>query len=240
MKVFVTGTDTGIGKTWVSMLLAQRALSAGQSVIYYKPVQTGTPAGQPPEDPSFVACVLQNPKLVTECRYCFEPPVAPLVADPTGIIQLDRIREDVAQYEAQSDLVLIEGAGGLMVPVTPSTLMIDVIRMLEAPVILVSHCRLGSINQTLLSLEALQKRNIPVIGIVLNFYPADLASADEAVRTIIPTLRPFVPETIPIWTSPEASQPFQSTDLPGLMEALTLPWPLPKSYSWPRPVASVL
>lgn len=206
MKLFITGTDTGIGKTWVSAAIAWMGLEARRSVIYYKPVQTGSPKHQPPEDPAFVEKVLEN-RVRTVNRYCFEPPVAPLVADTHGVIDLAVIAQDVAELETQCDLLLIEGAGGLAVPLTANHLMIDLIESLQAPVLLVAHSRLGTINHTLLSVEALIKRGIPLFGIVINFYPADISKSEMAVATLEKTLRQFLAEDIPLWHCIEQQTP---------------------------------
>jgi dethiobiotin synthetase len=203
LKLFITGTDTGIGKTWVTAVLAAKALEEGQSVIYYKPMQTGSPPEQVPEDPGFIQAALKG-RVQTVCRYCFEPPVAPAVADTQNRIDLEVIRQDIQQYEEDADLLLVEGAGGLMVPITCSALVIDLIEMLRIPVLLVAHSRLGTINHTLLSIEALQARNIPIHAVVFNFYPEDPESADLAVKQLIPTLRNHLPANIPLWTCTES------------------------------------
>ncbi len=211
MKLFITGTDTGIGKTWVSAAVAAKAQEQGKSVGYYKPIQTGTPLGSPPEDPDFIHQAFEG-QVKTYCRYCFEPPVTPLVADEKGIIDFQQIAQDVETYASHHDLLLIEGAGGLMVPTTSSHLMIDLIQSLHVPTLLVSHCRLGTMNHTLLSIEALQNRNITIYGVVFNFYPDDLTQADLAIQTLIPTLRPFIPSEIPLWKClvPPPNQPLTS------------------------------
>ncbi len=202
MKLFITGTDTGVGKTWISAALARQAIESGLRVVYYKPVQTGTPKGEPPEDAHFIQSVLGN-QVQVACRYCFEPPVTPAVADPEQTIQTGQILQDVDELAAKADVLLVEGAGGLAVPVSPTLLMIDLIQSLNIPVVLVARSRLGTINHTLLSVEALQRRGIPIAGIVANFYPEEPEEAELCVSTLIPMLRHFIPQDIPIWTAPE-------------------------------------
>lgn len=222
MKLFITGTDTGVGKTWVSAALAAQALDLGKSVIYYKPIQTGSPVGQPPEDPQCIHDLLGD-QVKTYCRYCFEPPVTPSVADTKGIIQTSRILEDVDAYGRQADLLLVEGAGGLAVPISDSLLMIDLIQQLAIPVLLVAHCRLGTINHTLLSVEALQRRNIPIQGIVLNFYPPDLQEAPYATQTLIPALKQHLSPDIPLWPCYASSSASPThCDLPTSVSLLNL------------------
>jgi dethiobiotin synthetase len=204
LKLFITGTGTGIGKTWVSAALIAQALNLGKSVAYYKPIQTGSPPNQPPEDPQFIADIFKTDVKIYN-RYCFEPPVTPSVADLTGIIDLEQIHQDVYDYAQQSDILLIEGAGGLAVPINPQTLMIDLIQSLAVPVLLVAHSQLGTINHTLLSVEALLSRKIPIYGIVLNYYPEDPTQAELAVQTLLPTLRNHLPKDLPLWTCIQAS-----------------------------------
>ncbi len=201
--VFVTGTDTGIGKTWISGQLALAALSENQSVAYYKPAQTGCPIDAP-EDPDYIKALLPG-RVHTECRYCFEPPVAPLVADTGRVIDPQVLQADVRRLSQAYDRLIVEGAGGLMVPLTEDMLMIDLIEALKIPALLVSHCRLGSINHTLLSLEALQARKIPVAGLVINFYPSNPSESSLAVQTLVETLKNFMPADLPVWGCCEVS-----------------------------------
>ncbi len=225
-QYFVTGTSTGIGKTWLSAALAAYANSKGQQVIYYKPIQTGVFPGNPPDDPHWVMETCRPLSMRAENRYCFEPATAPLAADPKSQIDLSVIKADVEAYKNESDCLLVEGAGGLMVPITQEKLMIDMIQELELPVILVADSGLGTINHIILSLEALKQRDIPVAALIINFYPKALGQADAAIKTLMDTLNPFIhedllvgtlnilsdwmsPPTIPVLTallSPEAKQ----------------------------------
>lgn len=223
MKLFVAGTDTGVGKTWVSAAIASNALRWGKSVAYYKPLQTGSAPGREPEDPQFIHDLLGD-QVDVYCRYCFEPPVAPSVADVERCIDLDCICQDVERFSRTTDLLLVEGAGGLTVPLSSSVLLVDLIKQLEIPVLLVSHCRLGTMNHTLLSVEALQTRRIPIKGIVFNFYPADsdIHQADLAVQTLLTAIRPHVPKDIPLWNCPlhHPAMPVSSETLQiGISEA---------------------
>lgn len=204
MKLFISGTDTGVGKTWVSAAIASQALSLGQSVGYYKPIQTGTPAGQPPEDPDVIQTACEG-RVTTYCRYCFEPPVAPSVADTERRIDPAQIARDVEDYHQRHDLLLVEGAGGLAVPISPTLLMLDLIEQLQLPVLLVARSQLGTINHTLLSIQALEQRNLPLLGVVFNGYPANPSDAELAVQTLLPIIRNHVPATLPLWTSAQAS-----------------------------------
>lgn len=155
----LTGTSTGIGKT-----LASAILMAGTSARYWKPVQSGTNEGS---DTDFVRQVtgLPDNRFFPEAIRLTQPLSPHLAADLDGV----SIDQDLLlQIPPSTDPLLIEGAGGLMVPLTWSWLQIDYFAELGFPVILVTSTHLGTINHTLLSLEALRHRSIPVAGLILN------------------------------------------------------------------------
>jgi dethiobiotin synthetase len=151
---FVTGTDTGIGKTVVST-----TLSVGLKANYWKPIQTGSREGT---DSGFLRQWIGNDRIWPEA-YVFSDPVSPHVA-AEGERQTIELSQILDEYQKISGTVIVEGAGGLLVPIGVDTLMIDLILKLELPVILVTSLRLGMINHTLLSLEALRARSIPIAG----------------------------------------------------------------------------
>jgi dethiobiotin synthetase len=156
---FVTGTDTNVGKTVLSALLV-----AALDAVYWKPIQTG--AGES-TDRNFVRLWAAPPEeqLLPE-RYCFDPPVSPhLAAREAGIsIELDSIRFPAA---AAGRPWIVEGAGGVMVPLNESDLMLDLIRHLGLPVVVAARTSLGTINHTLLTLSALRSAQLEVRGVVL-------------------------------------------------------------------------
>ncbi len=155
---FVTGIGTGIGKTVVSTILTE-ALQAD----YWKPVQAGN---LNETDTDFVLNNLSNPvSQVHAERYRLNTPASPHQAG-----EVDGVRmalEDFSLPETEHPII-VEGAGGLMVPINEKDLIVDLIAHLELPVILVSSIYLGSINHTLLSVEALRNRHIHIAGIVFN------------------------------------------------------------------------
>ncbi len=159
MKIyFVTGIGTGVGKTIVSAILCE-ALHAD----YWKPVQCGNLDNT---DPDLVRSLLSNRKSKIHSEiYQLKTSASPHYAAALENVFIDPNK--IIIPETQNTLV-IEGAGGLMVPLNENFLMIDLIKKLNAEVILVSKNYLGSINHTLLSLEALKNRNIQVRGIVFN------------------------------------------------------------------------
>lgn len=156
-KVFITGTDTGVGKTVVSALLC-----AALDAIYWKPVQTGTIEGT---DTETVMRLAQLPRHRTLPEsYRFKPPVSPhLAARWAGAqIELRKIKMPVA---VEGNLIA-EGAGGVLVPLNRTQLMVDLMRHLNLPVLLVARTSLGTINHTLLSLAALRAARLDILGVI--------------------------------------------------------------------------
>lgn len=171
--IFITGIDTDAGKTYATAALARRLMDEGRSVVTQKFIQTGcvgssedieahrrlTGTGPLPED----AEGLTAPVIFSY------PASAQLAARLDGReIDLDLIDKATDQLARRYDTVLIEGAGGLMVPITDDFLTIDYIATRRLPAVLVTNGRLGSINHTLLSLEALINRGIPVREVIYN------------------------------------------------------------------------
>ena len=164
--LFVTATGTGVGKTYATRELLDTFARRDIRVGVCKPLETGV--NTLPEDAAILLKKTQklNPAfgdLHPEdlCAYTFSPPAAPFCADTDRNIDTAIIFDKVAQLKPLCDLLIVEGAGGLMVPITADYLMIDLIRDLESYALLVTPSRLGGINETLLSLEALEKRKIP-------------------------------------------------------------------------------
>lgn len=156
---FVTGTDTGVGKTVLSALLV-----ASLDANYWKPVQTGAVEGTDLE------CVRQWVAPPEECllpeRYCFAPAVSPhLAAREAGLrIPLDAFELPAG---APNRPWIVEGAGGVMVPLNERDLMLDLMKRLKLPVVVASRTTLGTINHTLLTLAALQNSGVTTLGVVL-------------------------------------------------------------------------
>ena len=160
--VFVTGTDTGVGKTVVAACLA-RAWRAG----YWKPVQTGTATGD--DDTATVAALAGAPAdRIFAPAYALRAPLSPhAAAELEGV----RIVLEAIAMPAVSYPLVVEGAGGVMVPLNDATFMIDLMARLDLPVVLVARSGLGTINHTLLSLAALRARDLPIAGVILDGPP---------------------------------------------------------------------
>ncbi|MBI1320956.1 MAG: dethiobiotin synthase [Candidatus Hydrogenedens sp.] len=156
---FVTGTDTGIGKTLVSACLV-RAWAAD----YWKPVQTGL-AEDPGDSATVAALAGLSPARVHPPVYELAAPLSPHAA---AALENVTIALDDFTLPATARPLVVEGAGGLLVPLNRSAFMIDLVARLGLPVVLVARSTLGTINHTLLSLEALRARHLPIAGVVLN------------------------------------------------------------------------
>ncbi len=165
-RLFVSATGTGVGKSHASRLLMEAFAREGIRVGTCKPVETGVT--DLPEDAASLLETAQsfNPGFQgfsprDLCAYTFSLPAAPFCADTNGELSIPRILEKVEELERLCDLLIVEGAGGLLVPLQKEYLMIDLAQDLEAFTLLVTPSRLGCINETLLSLEALEQREIP-------------------------------------------------------------------------------
>lgn len=158
-ELFITGTDTGIGKSVVSALM-----TAGLSATYWKPIQSGL---QDETDTEFVKRVTELPPAHFRGeRYRLNEPLSPHASAAIDGVSISLTDFTLPEYE--TDHLIVEGAGGLMVPLNDEAMIIDLIQLLDIPVLLVARSELGTLNHTFLSLEALRNRDIPVIGVILN------------------------------------------------------------------------
>ncbi|HXB39401.1 MAG TPA: dethiobiotin synthase [Bacteroidia bacterium] len=156
-KIFVTGIGTDVGKTVVSSVLAE-----GLNADYWKPIQTGAAFGS--DSDKVRRLVTNGVSVVHPEAYKFDAYMAPnSAATATG----KHIDFDSIKLPETNKTLIIEGAGGLLVPITEKHFMVDLIKKLEAEVILVSQNYLGNINHTLLSCEALRSRGIKVLGLII-------------------------------------------------------------------------
>lgn len=197
--VVVTGTDTGVGKTVVTAAIAAAAQAAGLRVAMVKPGQTGTVTGEPSD--ADVVTRLADPATVRTIA-SYPEPLAPLAAARVAAAEplelyaaVDAVREEADKH----DLVLVEGAGGLLVPMglrpsgEPWTIA-DLAVSLGAPAVVVSRAGLGTLNHTALTLEALDRRAVPA-GVVLGAWPAEPELVHWAnLSELVPTMVGAVPD----------------------------------------------
>jgi dethiobiotin synthetase len=179
--LIVSGTGTGIGKTITTAAVAALARARGQRVAVVKPVQTGEPPGAP-GDLAVVAGLTGVGDLHELARY--PDPLSPEAAARTAAgrpLDLRRAADHIATLAEDRDLVLVEGAGGLLVRYDPAgTTLADLAAMLDAPVLVVTAAGLGTLNHTALTLEALATRKLACAGVVVGSWPADPGLAERS------------------------------------------------------------
>ncbi|MBP1751693.1 MAG: dethiobiotin synthase [Geobacteraceae bacterium] len=191
--IFITATDTGVGKTVCTAVLAALLRSRGIKVGVMKPVTSG--------------CIVIDGKLVSEdaellkwaagatapdgdiSPYLLSAPLAPSVsAFLDGVeIRFQTIREAYERLAASHDIVLVEGAGGLMVPLTESLLVSDLILYLGLPAIIIACPNLGTVNHTLMTCFCAQRMGIGLKGIIINNYPECPGEAEQYAPSMIET-----------------------------------------------------
>lgn len=175
-RYFVTGTDTGAGKTYVSAALLRRARSVGRRAFGFKPVETGCSRGKLGEDQAALveaAGGWQTGPLAG--LYRLERPVAPLVAaDAEGVeLDVDAIVATARSGWSEVDFAVVEGAGGWRVPLTRAADMATLARALDIPVVVAARAGLGTINHSLLTVEAVLRDGCSVAAVVLSRRPED-------------------------------------------------------------------
>ncbi len=198
-KLFITATGTNVGKTHTTLRLIEKLSQKGIKVGVCKPIETGV-VNMPVDAVALLSTAkLYNsdflplsPKDIT--AYTFPLPAAPFCADTNRNIDIYKIIDKIDELSKLCDLLIIEGAGGLMVPITDKFMMIDLIKIINAKAILVAPSRLGAINDTLLSMEALDSREIDFDWCV-NIYE-DIDSFDLVTK-------PFYDSKFPDWMSLE-------------------------------------
>jgi dethiobiotin synthetase len=201
---FVTGIDTGIGKTIVTGMAARHFHKQGKKVLTQKLVQTGQ-LGFVSEDilehrrlmgiaPLPGDLPLYPPDGALTCPYSFEYPASPHLAAnlERRVVDPEILTHTADTLQKQYDLLFLEGIGGFMTPLTPLLLTADYIEQRGYPIILVTSGRLGSINHTLLTVEAIQRRNLSIVCLVFNKYPALNETISEASLELFRGICPHV------------------------------------------------
>ncbi|MDI6736494.1 MAG: dethiobiotin synthase [bacterium] len=183
--LFVTGTDTNVGKTVIAAGLAGLFKEKRLKVGVMKPIQTGAIKRNGKLVSPDIELMIKTSGITEDIDllnpYCLEPPLAPLVASQiTGVkIDIEKILEAYSKLKANYEIVIVEGAGGLLVPILSNYLMIDLIKDLDLPVLIVAKPSLGTINHTLLTIREAQAQGIRVLGVVINGLKEDKAGIAE-------------------------------------------------------------
>ena len=183
--LFITATDTEVGKTVIAGAIANHLLRQNRKVAVLKSIATGCVSrreGLVSEDAEFLAsCADARFPLDMICPVRYREPLAPQVAADRAKqpVDYESIARSLTLMTRDSDIIIIEGIGGLMVPLDPKHTTLDLARWLNLPTVIVARPTLGTISHTLLTVEALRRASIPIAGVVINRYPAESASIAE-------------------------------------------------------------
>lgn len=168
--VLVTGTDTGVGKTWAACALARALRSAGRAVVAVKAVETGCADDPAPTEDGVRLAAATGQAAPDRALRRFRAPLAPALAADLegGILDLDELAAEIESLGGNADVLLLEGVGGLLNPLGWEWTVLDLAQAFQATALVVASDCFGAINHTLLTLSALDLAGIRVAGIVLN------------------------------------------------------------------------
>ena len=222
---FVTGTDTGVGKTLVSCALLYGFAALGKSVIGMKPVACGvvrSATGLVNEDVALLRAAgnVEAPLSLVN-PYCFEPPIAPhLAAEQAGVtIDLTHIAQVFERLAAAADVVVVEGVGGFCVPLNHSEDSAELAQYLGLPVILVVGMRLGCLNHALLTAHAIRARGLRLAGWIANRIDPAMAVAERNVAALAERLAGPLLGVIEFATAPDPRRVAVQLALPNLAKS---------------------
>ncbi len=168
--LFVTATDTGVGKTEVACAIVRGHRALGLDVGVMKPAQSGVARGEPSDAARLAEAAGGGDPMELVCPYSFEPPLAPAVAARLAgrRIEVSHLLAAARALAARHAALVVEGAGGLLAPLTDEVTYADLAVALAMPVLVVARAGLGTVNHTALTCEALRARGLAVAGVVLN------------------------------------------------------------------------
>lgn len=184
MNIFITSTDTDVGKTYVSAGIVKELAKRGLKTGYFKPLQSGiVPGVLSDADNVIEKAGPERDLIVTKNSYVTKTPATPSVSAEIDNVKIDinKIISDYNELKKECDIVAVEGSGGLYVPVNDTMLVSDIIKALKLPVIVVARPDLGTINHILLTLNALYDLKADVLGVAISNYPKD--SANPVITT---------------------------------------------------------
>jgi dethiobiotin synthetase len=227
--IFVTGTGTDVGKTFVSALMVKGLRASGLAAGYYKPILSGAlweNGSMVPGDAAYVCRVAALPDAPMDLvSYCFMEPVSPhLAARKAGeAISLTQIMADFQKLAGSCDYLTVEGCGGLFCPLrldpgVPSLLLTDVILALKLPVVIVATSEVGTINAAVLTAEHARLHALPVYGFIMNGFTAGNEVHEDNRRQIEYLTRLPVLATVP----PQGSLSLSGQELAKLYTAIQM------------------
>ena len=207
MNYFITGTDTGVGKTLISCALLHGFAAQGKRVVGMKPIAGGCNAEEQNEDVLQLRAAANIAVSYGQINpYCFLPALAPHIAAQRAgaIIQFSRIVQSYQELAAQADVVIVEGVGGFRVPLNTLQDSADLVQELALPVILVVGIRLGCLNHALLTTEAIATRGITLAGWVANIVESDMPVCEENIAALQQRINAPLLGVVPYMTTPDA------------------------------------
>ncbi len=170
MNFFVTGTDTDVGKSYICKHLAKEFIKLGKKTGYLKPFQSGLEEGIDP-DAKQIETIAKG--VIAKSTYITKTPCTPYISSQIDNVDynLEKVKQDYTELANTCDVTIVEGSGGLYVPVKENVLMSDVIKFLNLPTLIVARPNLGTINHTLMTIKCAQSEGIKILGVVISNYP---------------------------------------------------------------------
>ena len=207
--IFITATDTNVGKTWTSVALATALKGAGRSVVGIKPVETGTAETPSDGEDGVKRARATGQSAPTQALYRFRSQVSAALAADEEEQKLDwgRMIGEIRAHAKGADVAIVEGAGGLLTPMTWEKGGLDLAKELNASAVVAALDRLGTINHTLLTVDELEHNGITVLGIILS----EPEKADESTRTNAKALQRMRPG-LKVFEVPRLMNPDEGTE----------------------------
>jgi dethiobiotin synthetase len=229
---FVTGTDTEVGKTLVSGALILKLRELGRSAIGFKPVVAGTYQGQNGEyineDIETLQVASNLPQTQSICPFVLDTPAAPhIVAKAHGIeLNVNKLLESFTSIQNENDVVVVEGAGGLIVPLNDHESLADFAQKIDLPIILVVGMKLGCLNHALLTIEAIKTRKMKIAGWVANALAQEMSLLNENIQSLQDRIdAPFLGmiPTLPLALQKQSNSPYSLAALQFAAQHIQLP-----------------
>lgn len=207
--ILITATDTGVGKTWTSIALATALKQAGRTVIGIKPVETGTSEAPSDGEDGVKIAKATGQSEPTQALYRFRSQVSAALAAEEEELKLDwpKLVGEIRALSKDAEVAIIEGAGGLLTPMTWEKGALDLAKEFKARAVVAATDRLGTINQTLLTVDELEHSGIEVLGIILS----EPERADESTRTNAKALQRMRPG-LKVFEVPRLMNPDEGTE----------------------------
>ena len=229
---FVTGTDTEVGKTLVSGALILKLRELGRNAIGFKPVVAGTYQGQNGEyineDIETLRVASNLPQTQSICPFVLDTPAAPhIVAKANGIeLNVNKLLESFTSIQNENDVVVVEGAGGLIVPLNDHESLADFAQKIDLPIILVVGMKLGCLNHALLTIEAIKTRKMKIAGWVANALAQEMSLLNENIQSLQDRIdAPFLGmiPTLPLALQKQSNSPYSLAALQFAAQHIQLP-----------------